>query len=142
MHATAGVNKKQKRGRKAVLSSKQRRRQEKGLDRAESIMERTVLKIHKSKTQSRKIQTRSKAWDEINKPLHGERPKHQSSNAQRDAEQEAVDAIYADTDEEMDVAENSEVSGESMSREVPPAPIVMPNMVPLPAGDEDEDEIL
>ncbi len=67
IHQAAGVTKKTKRlGRKAVPSAKARRRQERGLDRAAAVIERTAQKMQRSKTQSRAIQERSKAWTEIN----------------------------------------------------------------------------
>ncbi|RYO80552.1 hypothetical protein DL766_001095 [Monosporascus sp. MC13-8B] len=64
IHHGAGVSKKAKKARN--LSSKARRRQEKAQDRAAAVIERTELKVAKSKGQARTIQTRRKAWDDIN----------------------------------------------------------------------------
>ncbi|KAJ8125203.1 hypothetical protein O1611_g8437 [Lasiodiplodia mahajangana] len=64
IHHDAGVSKKQKKGR--ALSSKARKRHEKAQDRAAAIMERTEKKVALSKGQSRTIQSRRKAWEEIN----------------------------------------------------------------------------
>ena len=66
IHQSAGVTKKQKKtGRN--LSARARKRQEKGLDRAAAIIERTATKVERSKSQSRVIQSRSKEWTEINR---------------------------------------------------------------------------
>ncbi|KAG7288990.1 hypothetical protein NEMBOFW57_005350 [Staphylotrichum longicolle] len=66
-HHAGGVTKKAKSGRKAVLSTKARRRQEKSADRAEAIMDRTSVKVQKSKGHARVIDSRKKTWDQINK---------------------------------------------------------------------------
>jgi hypothetical protein len=49
VHQGAGVSKKSKNGRKSVLSAKAKRRQEKGLDRAEAVMDKKEKKVEKSK---------------------------------------------------------------------------------------------
>ncbi|KAI1328773.1 Alb1-domain-containing protein [Xylariaceae sp. FL0255] len=64
IHHGAGVSKKQKNGR--AMSSKARKRHEKAQDRAATILERTQNKIDQSKGQSRSIQARRKAWEDIN----------------------------------------------------------------------------
>jgi hypothetical protein len=69
IHQGAGVNKKSKSGRKAVLSAKAKRRQEKGMDRAEAVMDIKAAKIEKSKGRARNVQERSKAWEELNKKI-------------------------------------------------------------------------
>ncbi|KUI60083.1 hypothetical protein VP1G_07285 [Cytospora mali] len=66
IHQSAGVSKKTKRGRKSVLSTKARRRHERGLERAEEIVDRTALKIQKSKRSASEIASRKKAWDDVN----------------------------------------------------------------------------
>jgi hypothetical protein len=69
IHQGAGVTKKQKHGRKSVLSSKAKRRQERGLDRAEAVMDKNEKKIEKSRGRARTVQERSKAWDELNRKM-------------------------------------------------------------------------
>ncbi|KAG8158937.1 hypothetical protein KVR01_011380 [Diaporthe batatas] len=66
LHQAAGVSKKTKRGRKAVLSTRARKRHERGLERAEEIVDRTSNKVLKSKKSAAKIAGRSRGWDEIN----------------------------------------------------------------------------
>ncbi|EPE05038.1 hypothetical protein F503_00192 [Ophiostoma piceae UAMH 11346] len=66
IHQSAGVTKKQKKTGRS-LSARARKRQEKGLDRAAAIIERTATKVERSKSQSRVIQSRSKEWTEINR---------------------------------------------------------------------------
>lgn len=83
IHNGAGVSKKANKGRN--LSTKARRRQEKAQDHAAAIMERTEVKITKSKGQARAIQFRSKAWDDINDqiPQDSKKPE-KSQDADRD----------------------------------------------------------
>jgi len=54
-----------------VLSTKARKRQEKSMDRAEAVMDRTSTKVEKSKGSFRVIQSRKKTWDEINRDALG-----------------------------------------------------------------------
>jgi hypothetical protein len=126
-HHGSGVMKKTKRGRKSAMSSKARKRYEKGQDRAEAIMDRTQRKVEKSKDQARNIIVRSKGWEEINKKT----PIKNKTKLDEDEESETnqINANW-ETDEEMD--------GDADSG--PKNNIVVPTQVPLPA--EDEDEIL
>lgn len=66
LHQNAGVTKKSRRGRKAVLSTRARKRHEKGLERAEEIVDRTANKVAKSKRAASNIADRKKAWDDVN----------------------------------------------------------------------------
>lgn len=66
IHQNAGVSKKTKRGRKSVLSTRARARHDKGLEKAEAIVDRTATKIRKSKQSAALVETRKKGWDEIN----------------------------------------------------------------------------
>ncbi|KAH6626340.1 Alb1-domain-containing protein [Chaetomium sp. MPI-SDFR-AT-0129] len=107
-HHASGITKKAKSGRKAMLSSKARRRQEKNMDRAEAIMDRTAVKVQKSKGHARVIHSRKKTWDEINKDAFDhEEPVKISKKAQAKMDEDAmVEAFYADDgDEEMAGAE-------------------------------------
>ncbi|KAI0533258.1 Alb1-domain-containing protein [Xylaria digitata] len=67
IHHGAGVSKKQKTGR--AMSSKARKRFEKAQDRAVANMDRLEKKVALSKVQSRAIQGRRKAWEEINQDI-------------------------------------------------------------------------
>lgn len=51
------------------MSSKARKRHEKAQDRAAALLERTEKKVALSKGQSRTIQGRRKAWDEVNQSI-------------------------------------------------------------------------
>ncbi|KAI1404529.1 Alb1-domain-containing protein [Hypoxylon fuscum] len=64
IHQGAGVSKKTNKGRN--MSTKARKRHEKDQDRGAAILERTEKKMAKSKGQARTIQSRRKAWDDIN----------------------------------------------------------------------------
>jgi hypothetical protein len=67
IHQGAGISKKSKNGRKAVMSARAARRKEKDMNRAEAFMDRKEKKVEKSKRRSRNIQDRSKAWEVMNK---------------------------------------------------------------------------
>jgi len=69
VHQSAGVSKKSKNGRKAVLSAKAKKRQEKGMDRAEAVMDKKEIRIVKSKDRARTVQERAKAWEDLNRKM-------------------------------------------------------------------------
>ncbi|KAL5614554.1 hypothetical protein BROUX41_004657 [Berkeleyomyces rouxiae] len=75
IHHGAGVSKKVKIGRKAVKSSKQRRRHERGVDRAEAIADITANKVTRSIVHNKSVRSRNKTWDEVNKTLGNVKPK-------------------------------------------------------------------
>ncbi|KAJ9142571.1 hypothetical protein NKR19_g7163 [Coniochaeta hoffmannii] len=123
-HHAGGVTKKTK--RKSQLSHKARLRQERNLERAEAIAERTALKVQKSKGQARVIQSRKKTWDELNREILGREAadnKKKSKDPEGDA---AVAAFYADTDEEMDGADIDTIGGETATTGDAPIPVPAP----------------
>ncbi|QSZ37277.1 hypothetical protein DSL72_009371 [Monilinia vaccinii-corymbosi] len=127
-HQGAGVSKK-KSGRKAQLSSKAKRRQERGMDRAEAVMDRTSTKIEKSKYRGRNVQERAKNWEALNKKA-----------------QEAVQAAMVrenEVSEEEDV-EDVQSQGEVEMGDISATPIASTAIrsTPLPAPVDDDDEIL
>ncbi|CCE34596.1 uncharacterized protein CPUR_08529 [Claviceps purpurea 20.1] len=64
VHRSAGVTKKTRPARKARLSSKMRKRHEKGLEMAAAVTERTGKKLEKSIGRARVVVERSRAWEE------------------------------------------------------------------------------
>jgi hypothetical protein len=123
---SAGVTKKTKRGRN--LSTRARKRQEKGLEMAEAIAERTKTKVEKSKGRGKNIQQRSKNWDDINKAAEEDEEVQESDD---DEEVKKTEHKW-EMDEEMNGADET-----TPTTDVKPAP----DAAPLPA-DEDGDEIL
>ncbi|KAG5665424.1 hypothetical protein KAF25_009549 [Fusarium avenaceum] len=122
---SAGVTKKTKRGRN--LSTRARKRQEKGLEMAEAIAERTKTKVEKSKGRGKNIQQRSKNWDDINKAAE------EDEEVQESDEEEVKKTEHKwEMDEEMNGAEETTPTTDVKSA---------PDAAPLPA-DEDGDEIL
>ncbi|KAK2002692.1 hypothetical protein LX36DRAFT_598993 [Colletotrichum falcatum] len=101
----AGISKKSK-NRKAQMTAKAKRRNEKAMDRAEAIMERTSNKIEKSKSKSRRIQTRSKQWDDINKSLPAVKKFPAEEDLELEERKTKIAALPAgkewETDEKMD----------------------------------------
>ena len=129
----SGITKRARKGRKAVLSTKARKRQEKQLDRAEAVMDRTAKKIERSRGQMKNINTRKKNWDDVNKQIPG-KPTKGAEKLDQDEHERA--AVAWETDEEMDGADESTLSAPAA------VPVVDAAQVPLPAAESYEDEIL
>ncbi|KAM0522969.1 hypothetical protein ACHAPE_001458 [Trichoderma viride] len=122
----AGVTKKVRRGR--AVSAKGRRRQEKGLEMAEAIVERTSKKLEKSFSKARVVHTRAKKWDDVNKDA-------------LKSKENAFAALMQDGDEEDKEWEtDEEMDGENAVKGAAAAP-VQPT-VAAPMLDDDNDEIL
>ena len=105
IHHGAGVSKKAKKGRN--LSTKARRRQERAQDRAAAVMERTELKVARSKGHARTIQTRRKTWEDINDQI--------PLNTTTTTKFEALRGAEEDGDEN----ENQEENGQEANSGVP-----------------------
>lgn len=132
------MTKKSKNGRKAILSAKAKRRQEKGLDRAEAVMDKKETKVEKSKGRARTVQERAKAWEELNKKMA---LKKEAAQALKDAQS---DEDFEDMDEDDEVAEfvelvedDSMVVGGELAKSIH-APKPTPASIPLPEDDEEE----
>ncbi|KAI2623370.1 Alb1-domain-containing protein [Hypoxylon sp. NC1633] len=97
IHQGAGVSKKARKGRN--MSSRARKRFEKGQDHASAVMERTEQKIAKSKGQAQIAQTRRKAWDEINKQMPAEQKISKGETNGRE------DQELSELDDQMDDAQ-------------------------------------
>ncbi|TGO18284.1 hypothetical protein BTUL_0011g00900 [Botrytis tulipae] len=131
-HQGAGVSKK-KSGRQ--LSSKAKKRQNKGMDRAEAVMDRTSTKIEKSKYRGRNVQERAKTWEALNKKAQ------EAVQAAMDKENEEneISEEEGDVDVEDDQSQGEiEMDGTSVA---PIAPAAL-QLAPLPTPVEDEEEIL
>jgi hypothetical protein len=143
-HHSGGVTKKAKSGRKAVLSSKARRRQEKSLGRAEAVMERTALKVQKSKGHAKVINSRKKTWEEINREVfEREERARLSKKAKTKMEEDAmVAAFYADQDGDAQMegaGEDAEVKPNNVDA-VPAQPVSV--LATAPVEVEEEEEVL
>jgi hypothetical protein len=126
------VTKKSKQGRKAILSTRARKRLEKSMDRAEAVMERTAKKLQRSKGQVKNSNMKRRPWDEVNKQVS---VKQNHLAGARDREEREKEGLAWETDEEMDGADESTLSA--------PAPGLLPldaAHVPLP-NPLDEDDI-
>ncbi|KAL1899901.1 hypothetical protein Sste5346_002767 [Sporothrix stenoceras] len=139
IHQAAGVSKRvKKQGRKSVLSAKARRRQERGLDMAEAVMERTAQKVQRSKSNARTVQHRSKEWTEINRvaereaglagkkkqlgmfgALANDGDEEDDGFEDIDSGDEAVRAFYADENEDLDANMDETTAVQSIPAAVP-----------------------
>lgn len=99
IHQGAGVTKKSKSGRKAVLSAKAKKRQEDAMDRAEAQMDKKTTRIEKSKDRARNTQSRSKDWEEQNR----------KAQEAREAAMKLLMEQEEWVDEEMEESEEEEV---------------------------------
>ncbi|EGO60499.1 hypothetical protein NEUTE1DRAFT_127361 [Neurospora tetrasperma FGSC 2508] len=147
-HHNSGVTKKNK---KKQLSSKARKRQEKSMDRAEAIMDRTSTKVAKSHGKARVIESRKRTWDEVNvvalAEIGKELPtkKEKKADMEKRAEDEAVRAFYADDDEDMDKDGSEwEDDVEGMDQNAAVESLMAAATIPAvaPAMQDDDEEIL
>ncbi|KAM0461598.1 hypothetical protein ACHAPV_004306 [Trichoderma viride] len=127
----AGVTKKVRRGR--AVSAKGRRRQEKGLEMAEAIVERTSKKLEKSFGKARVVQSRAKKWDDINKDALKSK-ENAFAVLMQDGDDEDKEEREWETDEEMD--------GENAVKGAAAAAAAVEPTVAAPMLDDDDDEIL
>ncbi|KAH7342609.1 Alb1-domain-containing protein [Rhexocercosporidium sp. MPI-PUGE-AT-0058] len=132
IHQGAGISKKSKNGRKSVLSAKAKRRQEKGLDRAEAVIDKKEIKIEKSKDRARTVQERAKNWEELNKKILAKKEREEALALEK--EKENTDWQDAEEMEEDDQVEDAPATKNTDMEDVEAA-----KSIPLPA---DEDEIL
>lgn len=96
------------------------------MERAEAVAERTALKVQKSKGQARVIQSRKKTWDELNREILGREAAAAAKKSKDPEGDAAVAAFYADTDEEMDGADEETVGGKATTAEKPSVPVPAP----------------
>jgi hypothetical protein len=141
VHQGAGVTKKSKNGRKSVLSAKAKRRQEKGLDRAEAVMDKKEKKVEKSKGRARTVQERAKAWEELNKKMLAKKARDEALALEKENwvdEVEGDDMEEDEVDEEvnMDAEVNEDPTADTMAVEE------IAQSIPLPGPVDDEEEIL
>ena len=140
IHQGAGVTKKSKNGRKSVLSTKAKRRQEKGLDRAEAVMDKKEKKIEKSRGRAKNVQDRARAWEDLNNKLSTRKAK--GGAVLQDEWVEEVDAIGM---EDVEVEETAKVEEVTVTELIPSGVMAVEEIakaVPLPEPVEEEDEIL
>jgi hypothetical protein len=133
IHQGAGISKKSKNGRKAVLSAKAKRRQEKGMDRAEAVMDKKEKKVEKSKGKARTVQERAKAWDELNKRMLAKKAREEALALEKLEKENWVD-------EDEEKMEDVEVEDDFATKSAVSAAV--PESIPLPLPTEEEDEIL
>lgn len=126
-----------------MLTSRARRRHERGLERAEEIVDRTANKLAKSKQSARNIDTRKKAWDEINASAAGEKGMGMNKfaslmGAQDDDDDDDESDGAVELDDEMEDAQQAKAGKVARGRKATaPAPAAPP-----PQDDGDDDEIL
>jgi len=128
-HQGAGVTKRSKNGRKSVLSAKAKRRHEKGLDRAEAVMDKKVTRVEKSRGRARTVQERAKAWEEQNKKIAEKKAREEAEALEKEND------TGSDLDEDMH--EDVEI-GEAPAG----ASTTVPQQGNLPGSVEEDDEIL
>ena len=79
------------------------------MDRAEAIMDRTAVKVQRSKVSAKVIDSRKKTWDQVNREAT-EQPKLSKKAKAKMEEDAMVEEFYAndDGDEEMEGWEDIE----------------------------------
>lgn len=127
VHHAAGVSKKSKPPRKSRMSSKMRRRHEKGLEMAEAVTERTGKKIERSISRAQAVQKRSRAWDDVNKDVQAQEAADSSGGGRFAALMEEEDDAGWETDQEVQADDGFNPQNPAASTKPPDA-------------DEDEDD--
>lgn len=121
-----------------MLSAKARRRQERGLDMAAAVVERTAQKVQRSKSNARAIHSRNKEWTEINRVAEREAGRdgkkkqigmfgalasddgdEDDSAGEVDSGDEAVRAFYADDADGLDENMGEATAAQSIPATVP-----------------------
>lgn len=103
------------------------------MDRAEAVMERTALKVQKSKGHAKVIHSRKKTWDEVNREAF-ERAEQAKLSIKAKAKMEGdaeVAAFYAEDDNDAEMG-GAEDTGNAASP-------VQAASIPAPATDEEEE---
>jgi len=118
------VTKKSKNGRKSVLSSKAKRRQERGMDRAEAVMDKKEKKVEKSRGRARTVQERSKAWDELNRKMVAKKAREVAlalekenwvdDEDNKEGEESLLDSAVMDGVKDLDVMDAPPMGGNSI----------------------------
>lgn len=127
VHRSAGVQKKSKPVRKARMTSKMRRRHEKGLEMAEAVTEKTGKKIERSIGRYKNVQSRSRDWKDINK----EAVEEEEEGVKGSRFGALMEDEWVDEDDDDDVED-----GDGFDPANPAASKV------ADGGDEEDDEIL
>ncbi|KUJ21751.1 uncharacterized protein LY89DRAFT_637670 [Mollisia scopiformis] len=140
IHQGSGVTKK-KNGRKTVLSARAKRRQEKGMDRAEAVMDKTEKKVQKSKGKARTVQERAKNWDELNKKMLAQKAKEEALALEKEKE----NWVDEDEDDMEDVEVQDDPAAEATVTETMVVEMIttdsIAQSVPLPQPEVDEEEL-
>ncbi|KFY45466.1 hypothetical protein V494_00930 [Pseudogymnoascus sp. VKM F-4513 (FW-928)] len=139
IHHGAGITKKSKNGRKAVLSAKAKRRQEISMDRAEAAMDKKSTKIEKSKDRARTIQSRSKTWDEQNRRMLARKELEAAIAIER---AQGGDWVDESGDEEADEAtEAAPTDTGDVQMDVEAAPLAAATAGAVAAEEDEEEEL-
>ncbi|POS83705.1 hypothetical protein EPUL_003084 [Erysiphe pulchra] len=144
IHQGAGVNKKAKTHRKSVLSAKARRRNEKGLDHAVAVLERTEKKIKKSKVKARVSQERSINWEEVNKQMETQKAKRSTiltGETSTPIQSERSINLQQNTEIKLNEHDREENLDDSIAERISSL-IILPNSGKEVEKEEDEEEIL
>ncbi|KAG0648838.1 hypothetical protein D0Z07_4866 [Hyphodiscus hymeniophilus] len=136
VHQGSGVSKKSKNGRRSVLSARAKRRQEKGMDMAEAIMDKKEKKIEKSKGRARTVQERAKAWEDLNKKILAKKAAQEALEKENLAHEDDEEEMEVEEEDATNVAPAAE-SSTTIAMATDPEPQSIP--LPEPASEEEEE---
>ncbi|KAI1007979.1 hypothetical protein K3495_g261 [Podosphaera aphanis] len=137
IHQEAGVSKKSKKNRKMLLSANAKRRQGKGQDRAEAIIDKLEKKIERSRGKAKVVQERSKNWEELNKNIIKENTRERENSSNEKSEEKDNDFSQVQGLNLIDV-----ISDESEVAEFDNVENIVPTTSLLTLAEDDEGEIL
>ncbi|KAL9119902.1 MAG: hypothetical protein Q9187_003541 [Circinaria calcarea] len=136
VHNGAGISK--RKAKSKLLSRHQRIRQEKGMQRAEAVMDKTEKKVEKSFVKGKTVKERGTAWDDLNNKIQGKKLKPQGKKVEEDEWEDEQVSSEMDTEE---VAPTQGNGSEPVSSTLPAGSPEDSAVITEPPGEE-EDVIL
>ncbi|MCJ1401009.1 hypothetical protein MMC11_004221 [Xylographa trunciseda] len=95
VHHGAGITKRKGKGKS--LSRQQRLRQEKGIERAEAVLDKKEKKVERNAIKGKAVKERSSAWDELNGKVHDKKakpkPKEEGEDEWEDEEMQVEEEV-------------------------------------------------
>ncbi|MCJ1474813.1 hypothetical protein MMC13_003473 [Lambiella insularis] len=98
VHHGAGVTKRKGKGK--PLSRQQRLRQEKGIERAEVVIDKKERKVERSTVRGKAVNERSSTWDELNGKIQEKTSKPKPNNIKDDEWEDEVEGMDVEAEAE------------------------------------------
>ncbi|GKZ70584.1 hypothetical protein AnigIFM50267_006238 [Aspergillus niger] len=120
--ANAGVSKKQSKGKAKTRA--QRLRQQKGVERAEAVMDQLEKKVTKSEVRAKSVKARRAEWEDLNRKTKS-----------------MFEALNEEADDNMDDAMMDDAAASKPAKRSKPAPVTQTPVVEEHEGIDVDDDI-